>query len=96
MVSTGGRLIGGDLSKLREAISNYYGALSEIREGHKVPLPDKPEALYLYEQCKEMKMPLVTGALRDQPHIWMMEWRVCDNEVSLWETLAAAQEQAQE
>ena len=38
----------------------------------KKPL-EKPEALVLLEQCEKLHIPLVSGGLLDQPHIWILE-----------------------
>jgi hypothetical protein len=65
--------------------------MAEIREGVSNTLPDKPEALFYYEMTKEMGIPLVAGGVRDQPHIWMMEYRICKNETTLWENILEAQ-----
>jgi hypothetical protein len=36
-------------------------------------MPDKPEALEKLEQCEALGIPLVSGGVMDQPHIWLME-----------------------
>jgi len=66
---------------LRQALIEYYGAINEMKtlaesQPHivqKVTIPDKPEALILWQQCRELDMPLVDGGLEDQPHIWLEE-----------------------
>lgn len=69
------------IEQLRLAIQNYLGALNEIAEGLKPSaIPEKPEALALYDACKTMNTPLIAGGVMDQPHIWLMEYQVCDHE----------------
>jgi hypothetical protein len=79
------------LDRLRDEIRDYYGALNEIEMGLKpARMPEKPEALVLYEQCQTLGIPLVQGGVRDQPHIWLMEVAVCVQERELWQTLREA------
>ncbi len=79
------------LDRLRNEIRNYCGALNEIEMGLKPnPMPEKPEALVLFEQCNKMGIPLVAGGIRDQPHIWLMEYAVCAQEYELWNALREA------
>lgn len=35
--------------------------------------------------CKTMGIPLVEGGIVDQPHIWLMQYAVCAQEVELYE-----------
>ena len=45
--------------------------------GMKVTQPiEKPEALILYEQVTSFGLPLVSGGIMDQPHIWLQEYYV--------------------
>jgi len=53
-------------------------------------LPEKPEALILYEQTKELGIPLVEGGVVDQPHIWMEQYAVCAMRTKMWDALDAA------
>lgn len=91
----GGRLVQGELGALSEALENYFGAIAEIKEGLRVDLPEKPDALVFYEQVKELRMPLVEGAIMDQPHIWMMEYKLCDNQVKIWNAISEAAKKQQ-
>ncbi len=76
---------------LRSELRNYYGALNEIEMGLKpAKIPEKPEALALFEQCQALHIPLVQGGVRDQPHIWLMEYAVCAQERELWQALREA------
>jgi len=79
MVPIGGSIIGGYLDELTDQLRDYYGALNEIKQGLTVKIPERPEALKRYEQCKSTGLPLVSGGLQDQPHIWLMEYDVVDN-----------------
>jgi hypothetical protein len=49
--------------------------------------PIKPVAYILYEQCKELNLPLTEGGIMDQPHIWLMQWAVCMQRESLWRSI---------
>jgi hypothetical protein len=73
---------------LKDAIREYLGGLNEVRAGGRASqMPPKPEAMILYEQCLNMQIPIVQGGLRDQPHIWLLEWRVIQQELELWEAV---------
>ena len=39
-------------------------------------IPEKPEALLLWEKCQAIGVPLMSGGLVDQPHIWLEELAV--------------------
>lgn len=56
--------------------------------GLKVEIPEKPEALVLYQQCKTMGIPLVEGGLLDQPYYWMQEYAVIMDIEALYQALA--------
>ena len=81
--------MGERLKELREAIEQYFGLINEIRAGLKVRPEElqKPEALVLYEQCVQMGIPMVEGGIRDQPHIWLMEYAICSQETELWNAI---------
>jgi len=51
---------------------------------------EKPEALMLLEQCRAMDLPLISGGLLDQPHIWVMEVAVCTQEEQRFAAIDAA------
>ena len=63
---------------------NYYGSLNEMKEGLAADLPEKPQALVLWEQCTELQLPLVSGGLMDQPFIWLQEVAVVKNVEALF------------
>lgn len=37
----------------------------------------------MYDQCRAMGIPLVQGGLQDQPHIWLLEYAICQQEREL-------------
>jgi hypothetical protein len=79
--TTGGSSVAQGIEALREALYEYYGAISELKmlsesQPHlasTVKIPDKPEALVLWEKCQALNLPLVAGGLIDQPHLWLEE-----------------------
>lgn len=85
--SRGGSRLAGGLEKLRLALYDYYGALNELKTlseaqpylASTVKIPQKPEALILWEQCQRLNLPLVEGGLEDQPHIWLEEIAVIED-----------------
>lgn len=87
----GGRELEGELQALKETLYNYYGALNEMKAGIvKVDLPDKPQALIRYEQCKALKINLLSGGLLGQPHIWLMEVAIMRDVEKLFDSLSAS------
>ena len=84
MAHVGGSGVAEGIKALREALKEYFGVLSSIKDGLPVKaVPEKPEALIKYDQCKAMGIPLVEGGLRDQPHIWLYEYAICQQEREL-------------
>jgi len=81
----GGRFVEGELEKLRAELRNYHGVLNELREGLHPRIPEKPEALLLWQQCQALGLPLVAGGLMDQPHIWLLEVAIILEEEQLFE-----------
>lgn len=69
----GGRALAEKIDALREAMHEYFGALNEIKMGLTAKVPERPMAYDLYIKTKKLGIPLVSGGLIDQPHIWMME-----------------------
>jgi len=95
----GGTYLTDRLDELSTAIDNYYGMLNQYRLGIKPDadeIVDKPEALALYDMCKEMGIPRVEGCLEDQPYIWMLEWATAKNKVELHEHLLLLSQQQQQ
>jgi len=80
------------LEELRKACENYFGALAEIRMNLRTEVPDKPTALVFTQQCTQLGLPLVDGAVLDQPYIWMMEYRICLDTEALFEAIRKANE----
>lgn len=84
----GRKLVEEGLETLKDTIREYYGCLNELKAGIKPnPMTEMPEALYLYEQCVAMKVPLVDGAVLDQPHIWSLEWNAVHIQKTIMESL---------
>lgn len=86
----GGTWIGDRLDELETAIDEYYGMLNLIKnkitpKGEEIV--EKPEALSLYQMCKEMGIPRVSGPLEDQPYIWLLEWATAKSKSELHEHL---------
>jgi hypothetical protein len=50
-------------------------------------VPEKPEALVRYQQCKLLGLQLVEGGLLDQPHIWLQEVAVVAETEALYNML---------
>lgn len=73
-------------------MGEYYGTLNEVKLGLEVPMPEKPEAMILYEQCAEFGIPLVEGGIMDQPFIWLQEYKIVADfkkQMELFELLQA-------
>jgi hypothetical protein len=83
----GGRLIEALLKELEDDLFNYFGMLTEVRNHLKPETRyEKPKALEYYEQIEEFGIPLVAGGVFDQPHIFMMQYRVCQRIKDLFES----------
>lgn len=65
------------LKTLEETLLNYYGAITEIRNNRKVPVPDMPESAILAEQIQQTGHLYFDGGLADQPYLFMKEIKVC-------------------
>jgi hypothetical protein len=83
--TAGGSLVEEALERLRVELDDYYGALFEVQQGTKEFVPEPPEALLYFKMCKEMRIPLVAGGVMDQPHIWLMEYAICENKSVFYE-----------
>jgi hypothetical protein len=81
------------LKALETALRDYYGALNEIRIGLRKKMPEKPEALILYERCKVLGLPLVEGGVLDQPYIWLQELAIIISQTELFEMINRQPEQ---
>lgn len=89
--SAGGSKLEEGLQALQVALQDYYGALNELAMGHpgmNVKIPEKPEALVLYQQCEKLGLPLVSGGLMAQPFIWLQEVAVIVDTKTLYEALS--------
>jgi hypothetical protein len=84
MAYVGGSGLAEKFQILRDALQEYFGVLSSMRDGLPVKsIPEKPQALIMYDQCKAMGIPLLPGGLMDQPHIWLLEYAICQQEREL-------------
>ena len=93
--SGGGSLLAQNLLELQEALGEYYGALNELKHGLEATVPEKPEALILYDQIKEFGVPLVSGGVLEQPWIFMQEYKIVDNIVKQMQLIEAVNAAAQ-
>lgn len=92
--SSGGRFVEGKLQELREALDTYFGALNQAKEGLFLgEIPDKPEALKKLEQCESLGIPLVSGGVMDQPHVWLLEMGVVIDTRKTFEMLESVTEE---
>lgn len=96
--SPGKKVVEGGLRRLREELQDYFGALNELQAGIKgTKIPDQPEALKKWRQCQTLGLPLCSGGVMDQPHIWLMEIAVVIEMQQLFAALErAAAEQSGE
>lgn len=84
MANVGGSGVAEGLKSLRAAIKEYFAVLSSVKDGLPVKsMPKKPQALLMFDQCKAMGIPLIDGGLQDQPHIWLLEYAICQQEREL-------------
>lgn len=76
----------------REEIDAYFSSVAnkENRLGGEV-LP-KPTILMEYEQTRSMGIPYWEGGLSDQPHLWILFYRICDNAVLIHNALQAVKQ----
>jgi len=44
----------------------------------------------LYERCRSTGLPLVAGGVLDQPHIWLLEWSVIEQQIAIMESVPGA------
>lgn len=90
----GGRALEEHLAALEAALHDYFGSLNEIAMDHPgldVKVPEKPEALVLYQQCESLNFHPVEGGLLDQPFILMQEIAVVHIVKELHEMMARNQ-----
>ena len=85
MATLGGRIVAEGLELLTEELDNYFGAISQLKSGTTIILPEMPEALVYYYMCNDMKMSLVEGGIYDQPHIWLLEYGICQKRKEIYE-----------
>lgn len=83
----GGSALARGLELLEVALQDYFGTLNEIEQGLNVDVPVKPEALVYWEMMQFSNLPVVSGGLIDQPHIFQREMIIVANQVTLNERL---------
>lgn len=75
------------MTDLERELDEYYGTLNEIRMGTGATPKPKPDALIYYEMTVELGIPLVSGGIMDQPHIWLQMIGVIRQRQSVWRDL---------
>jgi len=48
-------------------------------------VPEPPQALLYYKMCESMHIQLVDGGVFDQPHIWLLEYAICQKKTELFD-----------
>lgn len=97
MATAGGRKLAEKLDELRTELQLFFGRISEEIAGLKPDYTvDKPKALLLTEQCIALNLPLVQGAIMDQPYIWMREYHICIEMKTLYESMWEANRKVKE
>lgn len=61
--------------------------MNELTNRATSKVPEKPDYLSTYEMIEEMRIPLLAGGYMDQPHLWLIEYRVINQTVKLMEAL---------
>jgi hypothetical protein len=77
---------------LQNYLFNYYGLLNEQAAGLTVEMPEKAEAVILWEQCEALGSGIYDGGVIDQPYIFMQEVAVIRNTNELFENLRNSKE----
>jgi hypothetical protein len=86
----GGSKLAEYLRELREEVQVYFQAILAVADGMPIEVPKKPAALIQYDQCIGMGIPLVSGGLKEQPHIWLLEFAICQQERETYTALRKA------
>ena len=91
MGSSGGRRLEEILERQRAELENYFGSINELRAGALAieKVPPKPAILRMYELVRNTGLPLVEGALMDQPHIWLRQYEMVDATRKMWDAINA-------
>ena len=82
------------MEKLEAEILNYFGVLqeamltSEVAPGSTVEVPELPEAVIYYLKMQATGLPIVSGGLINQPHIFLEEIKVVSETYELQKRLA--------
>lgn len=89
MGASGGIALQQEYDLLQAELENFFGQQAEIRAGLKPeePIYHKPPELLLYELVNSTGLPVWSGGLMDQPHIWLGYYRVVDNVYKAFEAI---------
>lgn len=82
---TGEELLQRHLDRIKREVENYYGALIQIANRLRVPVPDEIDALIVAKQVLVFGMPLYGGSIMEQPDIWMREIKICLDAINIFE-----------
>jgi hypothetical protein len=87
-----------DLEALQSELENYFGQQNELLNGLTIEdeVIEKPVELIRYEMVKAFGLPVWEGGLADQPHIWLLQYKIIDTVVRLFESLRIASEEAKQ
>lgn len=75
------------LDNIKLQIREYYGELNELKLGATRKVPTKPSFLSAYEMINKLRIPLVDGGLMDQPSLWLLEYEIIEQEITLMEAI---------
>lgn len=65
------------LEQLENDLIAFYGALTELRNGLRADVPEKPDALTYTEQIQKTQALPYAGGILDQPYLFMREYKKC-------------------
>jgi hypothetical protein len=61
--------------------------MNEVKAHARADIPVKPGYLVAYENIERFRIPVWTGGLMDQPHLWLLEYEVIDQMMKLFDAL---------
>lgn len=83
-------ILQGELNLLQEDLEEYFGTLNEIRAGLATKPIAKPPELRLFEMLQETGLPMWSGGLMDQPHIWLYQYGLIKSVKAMFEAISQA------
>ena len=97
MEANGGIILQREYDLLQTELENYFGQQTEIRAGLKPeePLIAKSPELLRYEMVNTTGLPVWSGGLQDQPHIWLGQYGIIDRVFKIYEAIRIANEEAE-